>query len=129
MAREVNRLTARKVQTLLAPGRHADGGGLYLTISDAGAKSWIFLYRHAGRRREMGLGGVLAVPLAREREGGRGPRGSMVGKTPSRRSAPPRRATSLRRAPLPSPTSPKSSWPIVKAPGATPRTGRSGGKR
>lgn len=30
MAREVKRLSARSVQTITKPGRHADGGGLYL---------------------------------------------------------------------------------------------------
>lgn len=39
-------------------GMHADGSGLYLLVSKAGAKSWIFRYQINGRRREMGLGGV-----------------------------------------------------------------------
>ena len=34
----------------------------------AGAKSWLFLYRISGRRREMGLGPLRDVPLARARE-------------------------------------------------------------
>lgn len=68
MAREINRLTARRVQTLVEPGRHADGGGLYLVVDDGGAKRWVMLYRFGGKRREMGLGGVLSVPLIRARE-------------------------------------------------------------
>ena len=40
------------------PGMHADGNGLYLYVKDGGAKSWIFRYQIAGRRREMGLGAV-----------------------------------------------------------------------
>lgn len=47
---------------------HADGGGLYLRVTDAGSKQWVFIYRWLGRRREMGMGGVLAVSLARARE-------------------------------------------------------------
>lgn len=39
-------------------GMHADGSGLYLLVSKAGAKSWIFRYQINGRRREMGLGGA-----------------------------------------------------------------------
>ena len=45
MARQINRLSARAVQTLTAPGRHSDGGGLYLIIDSNGAKRWAFLYR------------------------------------------------------------------------------------
>lgn len=39
-------------------GMHSDGGGLYLQVSKAGTKSWIFRYQIDGRRREMGLGGL-----------------------------------------------------------------------
>ncbi len=68
MARAINRLSARSVQTMQTPGRHADGGGLYLVVEPAGAKRWVVLYRLAGRRREMGLGNALSVSLARARE-------------------------------------------------------------
>lgn len=33
MARAINKLTVRGVAALKAPGRHADGGGLYLRIT------------------------------------------------------------------------------------------------
>jgi hypothetical protein len=33
MSRQLKRLTARTVATLVQVGRHADGGNLYLTIS------------------------------------------------------------------------------------------------
>lgn len=68
MAREVNKLSARSVKALSEPGRHADGGGLYLVIDQRGAKRWVFLYRMNGGRREMGLGSLLAVPLIKARE-------------------------------------------------------------
>lgn len=68
MAREVNKLSARRVQALSEPGRHADGGGLYLVVDPAGGKRWVYLFRMGGKRREMGLGPVLSVPLARARE-------------------------------------------------------------
>lgn len=67
MARQVNRLTAKGVSSISTPGRHADGGGLYLIVDKSGAKRWAFLFRQNGRPREMGLGGILAVPLARAR--------------------------------------------------------------
>lgn len=68
MARAVNRLSAKKVQALAEPGRHADGGGLYLYIDSAGSKRWVLLYRIGGRRREMGLGPIGSVSLSRARE-------------------------------------------------------------
>lgn len=68
MAHALNRLTARKVQSVTTPGRHADGGGLYLVVDASGARRWVMLYRLDGRRREMGLGSAQAVSLARARE-------------------------------------------------------------
>lgn len=68
MARAINRMSARTVQTLAEPGRHADGDGLYLVIDQNGGKRWVFLYRLAGRRREMGLGSLRTISLAKARE-------------------------------------------------------------
>src|SRR5580704_7574645 len=68
MARQINRLSARTVTTLTKPGRHADGGGLYLVVDAGGAKRWTFLFRRDGKLKEMGLGGLTSVPLARARE-------------------------------------------------------------
>jgi len=69
VAKALNRLSARLVSTLAIPGRHADGGGLYATISkDGTSRRWVFLFRFDGKRYEMGLGGLDAVPLARARE-------------------------------------------------------------
>ncbi|WP_149576395.1 tyrosine-type recombinase/integrase [Xanthobacter oligotrophicus] len=68
MGRETKRLTARTVATLTKPGRHADGGNLYLSISANGGRRWIFLYRWDGKQLEMGLGSARDVPLARARE-------------------------------------------------------------
>jgi integrase len=63
------RLTARTVETLTTPGRHADGDGLYLTVRSGGSKQWIFLYRSDGRLREMGLGSPASgVTLAKARQ-------------------------------------------------------------
>ncbi len=76
MARTTNRLSARAVATLKESGRHADGGGLYLSISpDGSRRRWVFLFRWkeegqtgAGKLREMGLGSASTVSLARARE-------------------------------------------------------------
>lgn len=71
MARKIDRLSARKVASLQKPGRHADGGGLYLSISNQGGsvrRRWVFLFRSEGRLREMGLGSASTVSLAQARQ-------------------------------------------------------------
>jgi integrase len=68
MARALNRLTVREVAALMDPGRHADGGGLYLRITEKGARSWIFMTVSGGRRTEVGLGSTAAIPLATARK-------------------------------------------------------------
>lgn len=64
MARALHRLTARQVVTLKKIGRHADGGGLYLRITNAGARSWVFIATTNGKRSEIGLGAAATVSLA-----------------------------------------------------------------
>lgn len=68
MARQLHTLSARTVATLTKPGRHSDGGGLYLNITASGARSWVFMWKTDGKRREMGLGSQRDVPLAKARE-------------------------------------------------------------
>ena len=70
MARSINKLSARAVETLKAPGRYSDGGNLYLSISANGGRRWVFMYRFAGKQREMGLGSAsrAGTSLARARE-------------------------------------------------------------
>src|ERR1700726_3503756 len=66
MPRKAAGLTAAKVKTA-APGRHGDGGGLYLLVRSAEARFWLFRYVREGKMREMGLGaaaGPAAVSLA-----------------------------------------------------------------
>lgn len=45
-----------------------DTGGLYLTISPAGAKWWRLKYRFAGREKRIGLGAYPVVSLANARD-------------------------------------------------------------
>jgi integrase len=68
MARAINRLSARKVATITKPGRHSDGANLYLSVSESGSRSWVFLFRWRGKIREIGLGPARDVTLARARE-------------------------------------------------------------
>src|SRR4051812_46006115 len=66
--RMLNRLSARFVSTATEAGRHADGGGLYLSIAKDGRRRWVFLYSRDKKSREMGLGSAREVTLARARE-------------------------------------------------------------
>jgi integrase len=58
--RQLHKLSARKAETIERPGRHSDGGGLYLAIErgEHSRRAWVFMYRErgTGRRRELGLG-------------------------------------------------------------------------
>jgi len=73
VARKINRLNARAVATITKHGRHADGGGLYLSISPNGGRRWVFLYRWHGKPTEIGFGSARDVTLAHARElAGRG---------------------------------------------------------
>jgi integrase len=69
--RSANRLTVKKIARLKT-GRHIDGGGLSLLVSDIGSKSWTFRYERGGRDRAMvldtmhGNGGVRP-PLDKSR--------------------------------------------------------------
>lgn len=54
MARTLNRLTSRQVETIKTAGRHADGGGRYLRITDAGTRSSVFMATRDGKRAEIG---------------------------------------------------------------------------
>ena len=83
----IGKLTALKVAREKRPGMYGDGGGLYLQVTKAGTKSWIFRFwvperdrvtgelvvdpttkKRSGRVREMGLGSCITVSLAEARE-------------------------------------------------------------
>ena len=71
MARAIHKLTARAAETISKPGRHSDGGGLYLSISADGRRRWVFLFTWRGKQREAGLGaagkGGVSLKAAREK--------------------------------------------------------------
>jgi hypothetical protein len=67
LRRTLHRLTVLAIGRAKTSGYLSDGGGLYLQITQAGARSWIFRFALARRRREMGLGPFPAVSLAAAR--------------------------------------------------------------
>jgi integrase len=66
MARLVNRLKPVQLRSL-KPGLHPDGNGLYIFVSESGAKSWRLILNINGKRRELGLGPMSAVSLSEAR--------------------------------------------------------------
>jgi integrase len=86
MQRLIGKLKALTVARLKQAGMYSDGGGLYLQVTNSGARSWIFRYwtqdrdpatsapirdntgMVRGRSREMGLGSVAVVSLEEARE-------------------------------------------------------------
>jgi integrase len=71
-SRTLNRLSARKVETITEAGAYMDGGGLLLRVSEGGSKKWLFRFTSpsTGKRREMGLGradkGHVSLQTARD---------------------------------------------------------------
>jgi integrase len=83
----IGKLKALNVAREKRPGSYGDGGGLYLQVTEAGTKSWIYRYwvaerdsvtgevvldpatnKTRGRSREMGLGSYITVSLAEARD-------------------------------------------------------------
>ena len=64
----LHRLTARAAEGAKSPGRYPDGGGLYLNVTQAGTRSWVFRYARHGKARYMGLGAMTRVTLAKARK-------------------------------------------------------------
>jgi integrase len=71
MSQVINRLSASFVRNVSQPGRHGDGGGLYLQVTPAGdavTKAWLFRFALNGRKRDMGLGSIHTFSLLEARE-------------------------------------------------------------
>jgi integrase len=66
----IHKLTSRFCETVKKNGMYADGGGLYLQVTNNGeGKSWLFRYHVQGRGdRQMGLGSFYTFPLTEARE-------------------------------------------------------------
>lgn len=61
------RLKPLDVARASAPGLYGDGGGLYLQVTGAGGRSWLYRYKLNGKARAMGLGGLDTVSLREAR--------------------------------------------------------------
>jgi integrase len=66
--RITNRLTARKVEAIAEPGRHADGRGLYLNVRPGLSRQWLFRFRWHGKLKEMSLGAYPTISLKAARD-------------------------------------------------------------
>ncbi len=69
--RASNKLSARRVATLSAPGLYGDGADLWLQVARVRqnvTKSWVFRFMLDGRARKMGLGSADSFSLAEARE-------------------------------------------------------------
>lgn len=62
------RLTDLKLRSLRKPGKHFDGGGLYIEITPAGGRYWRLKYRFGGKEKRLALGVYDAVGLKEARE-------------------------------------------------------------
>lgn len=60
------RLTKRAIERA-TPGRHTDGGGLYLVVDRSGAKRWLVRLVIQGKRRDLGLGSATLVDVEEAR--------------------------------------------------------------
>lgn len=62
------KLSDVKLRTLTTPGRHWDGGGLYLEVTSTGGRYWRFKYRHGGKEKRLAFGVYPEVSLKAARE-------------------------------------------------------------
>ena len=62
------KLTDAALRNLTDPGKHFDGGGLYLELTPAGGKYWRLKYRHGGKEKRLALGVYPAVTLKAARD-------------------------------------------------------------
>ncbi len=57
------KLTDAKLRNLTDPGKHSDGRGLYLELTEAGGRYWRMKYRHGGKEKRLAFGVYPAVTL------------------------------------------------------------------
>lgn len=61
-------LTDAQLRTLKTPGKHFDGGGLYLEVTAAGGRYWRLKYRHGGKEKRLAFGVYPEVSLKAARD-------------------------------------------------------------
>jgi integrase len=64
---KINLLKPRQIATLPV-GFHSDGSNLYLRVSGANARAWVFRYMSGGKIRQLGLGRTVERSLGEVRE-------------------------------------------------------------
>ncbi|NIC43106.1 integrase arm-type DNA-binding domain-containing protein [Aquabacterium sp. A08] len=62
------KLNDAALRNLKEPGKHFDGGGLYLELTQAGGRYWRLKYRHGGKEKRLALGVYPATGLKQARE-------------------------------------------------------------
>lgn len=62
------KLTDTKLRSLKTPGKHFDGHGLYLEITQAGGRYWRLKYRHLGKENRLAFGVYPTVSLKDARD-------------------------------------------------------------
>ncbi|MDD2730244.1 integrase arm-type DNA-binding domain-containing protein [Malikia sp.] len=62
------KLTDATLRNLKDPGKHFDGGGLYLELTPAGGRYWRMKYRHGGKEKRLAFGVYPAIGLKEARE-------------------------------------------------------------
>lgn len=69
-SRTVGRLTAKKVESLTAPGRYSDddGSGFHVRVTPDGGKYYILRVHDSGKRRDISLGSAKRITLGVARE-------------------------------------------------------------
>jgi len=71
VTRALNKLSAVGAKAA-KPGKHSDGGGLWLHKREDGGGQWVLRVTVHGKRREMGLGSFTEVSLKEAREAAEG---------------------------------------------------------
>ena len=62
------KLTELKLRALTEPGKHFDGGGLYLEVTKAGGRYWRMKYRFGGKEKRLAFGVYPEVSLKAARD-------------------------------------------------------------
>lgn len=68
MSKATNKLSDTRAKTVKAPGKYADGEGLYLEVTAKGSKLWRLKYRLAGMEKSLSIGPYPAIGLAQARD-------------------------------------------------------------
>lgn len=64
----MGKLSDMKLRKLTTPGKHFDGGGLYLEVTEAGGRYWRMKYRYGGKEKRLAFGTYPDVSLREARD-------------------------------------------------------------